>query len=314
MAIRSRLLSRSLPGLALTAVMLVTAAVSAQAPKSNRLMLNTVGGKSTLSVSGEQSITVRQSANAISDQRLIAMPGTQGTVVMWKEMAKAAPAAGQQAIEQSFYSVSLDGKTFSDPRPTSYQIKLRFAKFDPLAESPVVPERLATVDLRAQGRKSTAASGSPQDSGAKSETQLYIVQFVAPPSDRLVNPILALGAIPRAYLAEHAHVVEMSPAVRDQVAAIPLVRWVGPYHAAYKLEEPLVAELAGDASRAPTRRYSIMLFERGPVPQQIVANRIAALGGVINARISEGFRIEAHTAQPVAVVTISVDIRNWNQN
>ena len=107
--------------------MLVTAAVSAQAPKSNRLMLNTVGGKSTLSVSGEQSITVRQSANAISDQRLIAMPGTQGTVVMWKEMAKAAPAAGQQAIEQSFYSVSLDGKTFSDPRPTSSQIKRRFA-------------------------------------------------------------------------------------------------------------------------------------------------------------------------------------------
>ena len=43
----------------------------------------------------------------------------------------------------------------------------------------------------------------------------------------------------------------------------------------------------------PARKYSIMVLERGPRQQEIVADRIEALGGEVFTTIPEGFRLEA---------------------
>ncbi len=220
----------------------------------------------------------------LSNARLIPITGSNAVMAVW------APPSVPGSIENRLplYATSLDGTHFTEPRPTSYTIKLRRAGFDPLTGQPQVPELLR--------QKMTAA-------GVGQQAALSIVQFIAPPNEAMLDQLRQLGAKPRTYLPMNAYVVEMTSAMRDLSATLPTVRWVGPYHVAYRLEESLVAELSAapskrssagvDLKSIPTRRYSIMLFERGPAVQQVVANRIAELGGVVNARIKEGFRLEA---------------------
>lgn len=184
--------------------------------------------------------------------------------------------------EGYFYSVSLDGATFTEPRATEYKVLLRQATFDP----GVMPQPEPAMLPSARGKNLEGAS-------------LHIVQFYAPPNEPIYAGLMQLGAHPLAYLPDFAQVVEMNAEVRQQVGALPYVRWVGPYHTAYKLEESLLNELAlrpgegRQTATVPTRRYSIMLFERGPAAQKIVIDRVRALGGILNAENPEGFRIEA---------------------
>ena len=56
--------------------------------------------------------------------------------------------------------------------------------------------------------------------------------------------------------------LEMSALMKQKVEALPFVRWVGPYHPAYKLEEEIGWQIRSRQDVEP-RRYSIMLVERG---------------------------------------------------
>ena len=175
----------------------------------------------------------------------------------------------------------------SQEPPKRKEIKLRFATFDPIADGePAIPDPL----------------GAPAGSDA------YLVQFETQPSDEQRGRITALGARLFFYVPDHAYVVRMDDQVRDAVEDLPFVRWVGPYHPAYKLEEALVERL-----RTPTPgitllvRYSIMVLERGGEAQQVVAEEIKRLGGTVDATTEQGFRLEASLddAQLLEVVRMS---------
>ncbi len=89
-------------------------------------------------------------------------------------------------------------------------------------------------------------------------------------------------------------IVEMEPAVRAEVEALPFVRWVGPYHPGYRLEPFLRARLASSAPQgAEAERYSVMLFERGDSLQADLSRTIRALGGTVDIVTPRGRRIEA---------------------
>ncbi len=215
----------------------------------------------------------------VQNDRLVAVADSEVALRLWDEVAA-------DGATQSFYAIAFDGQNFSPPQAASYEILLGFETFDPALDAqPAVPAALA----------------------AGVDTNVYIVQFWTQPLDEYRAQIEALGGTVEHYLAHHSHVVTLAPAVRDQVAALPYVRWVGAYHPAYRLDAQILADvLAGGADVEP-QRYSIVVQQRGPGQQQAVAARIAALGGAVHYITPEGFRMEATLSLPALVELVRAD-------
>jgi len=242
-------------------LILAGSASASEPPAGDGLIVGSAGATRTLSLEGDEPF--HRTANEIRDQRLIDVPGSPGRVALWSEVLP-------DGAVVPFYGISLDGSTMATVRQTSYVMELRYGKFDPQVTEPPVPASLAA------------------DSGSN----LYLVQFETQPLEEYRKSIRDLGGSVAKFVANHAHYVRMSPGVREQVAALPFVRWVGAVHPAYKLEEEIREQLLSGAEVAP-RRYSIMLHERGVAAQDRVVAHIRALGGVVHGTTPEGFRIEA---------------------
>ena len=122
---------------------------------------------------------------------------------------------------------------------------------------------------------------------------LYIVQFVVPPEACFTQELEALGATVLSFFPDQARIVRMSAEVHRQVAGLPCVRWIGPYHAAYRLDaRTRSAATATDTNPGP-RRYNIELFDDTAYQAASVADRIAALGGLVEILPAGGRIMEA---------------------
>ena len=159
------------------------------------------------------------------------------------------------------------------------EIKLRFATFDPVLDGePEVPHTLE----------------APDDADA------YLVQFTSAPTDEARDELADLGVQVAHYVPDHAHVVRMDADTRELVEDLEVVRWVGAYHPAFKLEpvlverlepEPPVIESADDNDE---RRYSLMTLQRGDADHQAVADHITRVhDGEVHHTSDGGFRMEA---------------------
>lgn len=215
----------------------------------------------------------------VMDARLVKVPDPTMLIALWNEHN----AIGDITFH---YVFSFDGQSFSQVRRTSYDIKLRYARFDPLQSIPVVPEA-----MRAD------VSG-----------QLFIVQFFTQPLRQLREVITRLGGTVYNFLPDNAYVVAMDIETRAQVEALPYVRWVGPYHPAYRLEEFLRVNLDQLPQVFPDQRYNIMVFERAPGQKTTVAQRIRGLGGPVDFVSPGGFLLYAALTPEQLVSAI-----RWNE-
>lgn len=217
----------------------------------------------------------------ISGARLINLPESNGRVFVWNEETGG-------GTKSPHYAISLDGKTVGAARETSYEMLLRYAKFDPLVEVPATPDNL------------TERAETGTDS-------VYIVQFVTQPLGEYRDAVKALGGEIYIYLPNHSYLVRMNRETKQAVENMPFVRWVGHYQPAYKLEEFIHEGLANRALKPA--RYNIMVLERGAPMQNRLANKIRAFGGKVDATIPEGFRMEATlTAEQVVAVAGESDV------
>lgn len=183
--------------------------------------------------------------------RLIEVPGTSTVLTVWQEP----DAAGQPATH---YAIDVDGNGPERTGTADYTLGLRYAHFDPLAGQPPVPERLS----------------------ADQAIGLYIVQCMTPPITAFAEQIEDLGGIVRHYVAQYAYLVEATPAAREQIAALPYVRWVGAYEPAYRLEEFMLENLESASETYPLQRYNIQVLSTAQKP--VVADRIASIGGQVD--------------------------------
>jgi hypothetical protein len=182
-------------------------------------------------------------------------------------------APGPDGAVAPHYAISLDGRTFSPPRATSYVIKLRHGDFDPLSSQlvPDVHPRLTAGD----------------------DTNMHIVQFVTQPLQVYRDAVENLGGTVSFFLANHAHVVTMDAETRDAVAELPFVRWIGPYHPAYRLETFLRENINDAAQAYPELRYNIMITESAMDAKISVADRIEQLGGKVDRAHAGKYLLEA---------------------
>lgn len=100
-------------------------------------------------------------------------------------------------------------------------IRLKYATFDPLAGLPPI-----SADL--------------QNSPAQGEPSHYLVQFTGPVDASWEQSLNSLGAEVLDYIPDFAFIVEMTPEVAAQASHLDHVRWVGPFHPAYRISPELL--------------------------------------------------------------------------
>ena len=222
-------------------------AVSAQLPD---LVVATNEGVTQLRLGDSSPFHTTQ--RMVANLRVLDIPNQRIRLVLWEENAP-------NGTPIPFYAISLDGAKVDYVTDTSYGILVRSGELDGKINEPL-------VDARLKG-------------GA--DTNLYIVQFWTQPLPEFRSAIEGLGGAVFHYLPMHAVLARMTPIVRDQVASLPFVRWVGPFHPVYRLDESLVNELISNSSPVLERVYTITLLENEAAAKNTVASRVMELGGCI---------------------------------
>ncbi len=179
-------------------------------------------------------------------------------------------AAGAGTFEASFDG----GRTFSAPAPVRTSIMLNYATFDPATGEPSVPE----------------AWMSPPAS------RVHIVQFVTPAFEAYLGALRSLGAEPAQFLPYQSFLVRMDTGIVDAVRALPFVRWVGPFHPAYRLEPSLLAGAFGNDLPPEPAKYDISTLTRFGADQALLANAVEAAGGTVHTAPAGGYIVEAFLA------------------
>ena len=136
-------------------------------------------------------------------------------------------------------------------------IRLRYDTFNPLVAPPKIPATLRSDHAE----------------------RLFIVQFVGTPTEAGRTALAALNAVIHGYLPDDAYVVRMAPGRAEEVRAIPSVRWVDHYHAAFRLDPELIRALA--AGGLETARYNMMVVDKHNDKPALGA-QIRALGGRVD--------------------------------
>jgi len=224
----------------------------------------------------------RLTPDIVGDERLVAVPGTPVIVALWNETSPSGNVT-------PFYAIAKDGRTFSRPRETSYTLYMRYSNFDPLRTQPVIPEALAARDYN----------------------EMFLVQFVSQPIAEYRDVIEALGGTIYKFVSSHAYLCRLTPDVRPAVEALPFVRWVGPFHPAFKLEEDVIHQINSGNVSQDVVKYSIMVYERGGVQHDVVADEIRRLGGDLIGAIPEGFRVEANLSVDQVHALAFLDEVQW---
>ncbi len=106
------------------------------------------------------------------------------------------------------------------------RIYLQRATFDPLREEPSLPAELIAPDL------------------VSDENGYGIVQFQGPIQPAWWDAATAAGAELLEYVPDHAFIARLKPGAMKALLSLPMVRWVGPFHPAYKLSLALDSAFA----------------------------------------------------------------------
>lgn len=255
---------------------------------SDRLTISESQGVYRLSLDGGAAF--HTTPNVIENPRLIAVPGDDDLLILWNE-------TGAGDSSGPYFAMYENGVLMHAPRPAEYTFGFRYAPFDPLAGEPGIHPALAA------------------DAG----NELYLVQFWTAPLDSFRAAIRAEGGVLHDYIHPNAYVVRMNAATAERISALPMVRWVGAYHPAYRLENVLVGEITRGVSSDPSRRFSIMTWEYGGLQGMALSDAITRMGARVvgtdpGTRIVEAMLTIDQVAQVARMNEVMfMDIRGENE-
>jgi serine protease AprX len=209
-----------------------------------------------------------QSEGPILEPQTITFANSPTMMITWQEQG----ALGRT----SHFAISRTGERIDQVATTQNKVRLRYATFDPLTELPLVPQELR----------------------AGPENELFLVQFVGTPLDEMRAEIRAMGGTVERFLTDNTHVIRMGRETREWVEMLPYVRWVGAYHPAYRLDEPILAEIVMGGIDATELRFSIEVMRRGIEQQQVIADLVRAMGGHVDVVTPDQFRMEVTVTLP----------------
>ena len=161
-------------------------------------------------------------------------------------------------------------------------LRLRYATFDPLDATPAIPAPLQSADSE----------------------RLFIVQFDGVPTQAGRAALHGVDAHIQGYLPDNAYVVRMAPERRREVEAVADVRWVGPYHAAYRVDPELIPGIVAGVPGAA--RYNMMVVDKH-ADKPALGAAIRALGGVVDAEHPGSLLYTATLTSPQLLAVLHLD-------
>lgn len=141
--------------------------------------------------------------------------------------------------------------------------------FDPTVEEPQVPAELRAVER----------------AGAQA---YYLVQLSGPPTEQRKAAVTSAGGDLIAYVPDNTYIVRMTPEIRQALAAAEAVRWIGPFHPAYRVSSSVGRHEIRNPERAADPRLTLMVrvFDNAAS----TAQDVRALGAEILEMSDDGFQ------------------------
>jgi len=165
-------------------------------------------------------------------------------------------------------------------------IRLRYDSFNPRVSLPEIPASLRSRDTE----------------------RLFIVQFAGTPTEAGRVALKALNAEIHSYLPDDAYVVRMAPGRAEAARAIPSVRWVGSYHAAFRIDPQLIRALAaGELGKA---RYNMVVVDKH-TDKPALGAAIRAMGGRVDSEHTGSLLFSATLTPEQLVATAHLDEVLW---
>ncbi|MBL8899820.1 MAG: S8 family serine peptidase [Planctomycetes bacterium] len=153
-------------------------------------------------------------------------------VVLWTER--------DERGERRRFAIAPEGQAFAPASDVEGTLHLRYATFDPLRGEPQAEPGLQQLPLE----------------------RLFLVQFETQSLQEYRDALAALGAEVHQYVPHQAFVVRMDPRRVADVRELPFVRWVGPYHAGYRLQAELLEKLRRGDLSLPRQRYNLVVISK----------------------------------------------------
>lgn len=145
-------------------------------------------------------------------------------------------------------------------------IRLQYATFNPLAGEPSIPT----------GQRLDVQTGRPAT---------YLLQFAGPVHDDWKARVEAAGARLYGYVPDYAFIARMDGATAGKVQALPFVRWVGPYHPAYRLAPTLQTSEVSQTLKV----LAVTMQTLPGTDLDSLAKQVKALGGDVQAQSANDF-------------------------
>ena len=183
----------------------------------------------------------------------------------------------------------------SDKTTDTKQLHLRFGAFDPVAQPSDIPKELMAPD-----------------------GNLWIVQCRQTVDRSVRDQLTRAGATLLRYVPDDAYIVRLTPETVETVRELESVRWIGPYHPAYRLDPSVVPEpLERNGSNLSMRsqlmepegwRYVLVyLFDRDEGAKKQVRQVIEDAGGKVVFQSPRGFYLAANLPQDQLAVVARCD-------
>lgn len=154
----------------------------------------------------------------------------------------------------SKYALSLDRLSVQTIVDADYRLMLQAGNFDPGVSSPQVNTVLQAPET----------------------SRIYLVQYFTQTLESYEERITDMGGLVHRFLPNYTHVVEMDQATAQEVADLGFVRWVGPFHVAYKMDAEFLASVE---NKDQPLRFNLLTMRRGSMGQDMVAGHVEDLGG-----------------------------------
>lgn len=194
----------------------------------------------------------------IVDLRSISFSNSPAKAIIWDEM-------DGDGRRSSHYAISLDGQSVDTVRTTTYFLELTPSPFDPVIESPVIPE-----NLRSDPR-----------------TELFLLQLATQPISEMIRDLDDAGVHLVQYVPNHAFVARIPAQSAVWVAGLPFVRAIVPFHPLFRVSAKIAEEIVSNLDDLTVHRYLIMIANADWDTKSALGYKIEALGGT-SAPVDDG--------------------------
>ena len=165
-------------------------------------------------------------------------------------------------------------------------IDINSYRFDPLSREPAIPAALLA----------TPTEGPT----------LYLLQFKGPVEESWKAELASLGVQFFGYIPENAFIVRMDRGVSEKARSRPFVRWVGPYHPAYRISPEIGQIPFRDPERARDPLRTLMVYvAQDPFSTAASASLLGTVLGMIDDPMLPGFVLHVDPARVAQVAALS---------